>query len=98
MDETFLEKVKRVKASDLLHIFKFVFAIPFAIFLKYKRKNIWLLCDTRYEADDNAFWLFQYIKLNKPQIDAVFALDKCSNNYQRVSNLGEVVPFGSFKH
>ena len=98
MDETFLEKVKRVKASDLLHIFKFVFAIPFAIFLKHKRKNIWLLCDTRYEADDNAFWLFQYIKLNKPQIDAVFALDKCSNNYQRVSNLGEVVPFGSFKH
>lgn len=98
MEETFWQKLKRIKMVDLFHIFKFIVAIPFAVYLKNKRKKIWLLCDTRYEANDNAFWLFRYIKLKSPTIDAVFALDKRSNDYKRVSDLGEVIPFGSFKH
>lgn len=98
MEQNFFQKFKRVKLQDLMHIILYVLAIPFGLILRLYRKNIWLLCDTRYEAGDNAFWLFQYIKLNEPSIEAVFALDKNSNDYEKVSQVGLVIPYGSFKH
>lgn len=98
MEQKIWEKIKRVKLRDLMHIFMFIFAIPFSVVLRFYRRNLWLLCDTRYEAGDNAFWLFQYIRNNKPNEDVVFALDKESKDYEKVCALGQVIPYGSFKH
>ena len=98
MGQSFWQKLKRVKYSDIIHIFKFLFAIPFAVILRLKKNDIWLLCDSRYEAEDNAFWLFQYVRINEPTIDAVFALDRKSKDYEKVAVLGPVIPYGSFLH
>ena len=57
-----------------------------------------MLCDTRYEAGDNAFWLFKYIRKEQPNVDVIFALDKKSRHYDKVRNLGKVVPYGSVRH
>lgn len=98
MEQSFLGKLKRVKWTDLLHVFKFLFAILPALILKKRRPDLWLLCDTQKEARDNAYWLFRYIKENEPKQDAVFAIAQDSPDYERVKGLGEIVPYGSFKH
>lgn len=98
MEQNFFQKLKRVKWLDFLHILMFIIAIPFAIVLKQKRKNLWLLCDSPCEAADNAFWLFKYIRKNKPDIDVCFAISKNVPDYEKVKLLGEVVPYGSLKH
>ncbi len=98
MEQGFLDKLKRVKISDLFHIFKFLLAIPIALILKIFRKDIWLLCDTRYEAGDNAYHLFKYIRENEKDTDVIFALDKKSKDYDKVTALGKVVNYASFMH
>lgn len=98
MEQNFWDKLKRVKLSDLLHVFKLIVAIPVAFVMKFYRKDLWLLCDTQYEAGDNAFWLFKYIRENEPKTDVCFALDRSSKDYDKVASLGEVVHYGSLKH
>lgn len=98
MEQSFLEKIKRVKWADLLHIFKFLLAIPAAFFLRRKRPDLWLLCDTQREARDNAYWLFRYLRREVPQQDAVFAIAYDSPDCERVRQLGEVVDYGSLTH
>ena len=94
----FLNKLKGVSAADLLHIFKFIFAIIPAFFLKRKRKDMWLLCEYGNEARDNAYWLYKYLREKQPNQDAVYAINKKSIDFDKVKNLGETVEYGSFKH
>lgn len=98
MEQSFWGKLKRVKWSDLLHIFKFLLAFPIALIYKRRRSNLWVLCDTENEARDNAYWLFRYIRTCHPKQDVVYAINKKSPDYHRVKELGEVVQYGSFKH
>lgn len=98
MEQSFWEKLKRVKPEDLLHIFKFLLALPIAFFYKKKRKGLWVLCDTAEEARDNAYWLFRYIREHHREQDVVYAIHKSSPDYSRVKSLGEVVEYGSLKH
>lgn len=98
MEQSFWGKLKRVRPSDLLHIFKFLLAVIIAFFYKRVRKDLWVLCDTAEEARDNAYWLFCYIRKYHRDQDAVFAIQKGSPDYARVKDVGEVVEFGSLKH
>lgn len=98
MEQSFWGKLKRVKLTDLLHIFKFLFALPFAFFYKKKHPNLWLLCDTADEARDNAYWLFRYLREYHKEEDAVYAIHRKSPDYARVAPYGRVVEFGSFRH
>lgn len=98
MEQTFLEKLKRVKWSDLLHIFKFLLAFPISLVVRKKHPHLWLLCDTRYEARDNAYWLFRYIRSREPEQDVMFAIDVHSPDMERIRNLGRVVAYGSLQH
>lgn len=98
MEQSFFEKLKRVKWADLLHIFKFLLAIIPAIVLRLFRKDLWVLCDTKNEARDNAYWLFRYIRKHEPKQDVCFAIDKKSPDYARVKPYGQVVAYGSLLH
>lgn len=98
MEQSFWGKLKRVKLTDLLHIFKFLFALPFAFFYKKKHPNLWLLCDTADEARDNAYWLFRYLREYHKEENAVYAIHRKSPDYARVAPYGRVVEFGSFRH
>lgn len=98
MEQSFWGKLKRVKMTDLLHTFKFLFALPFAFFYKKKHPNLWLLCDTADEARDNAYWLFRYLREYQKEEDAVYAIHCKSPDYARVAPYGRVVEFGSFRH
>ena len=72
MEQTFLEKLKRVKAGDIFHIFKFLIAWILHWFLKGRHRDLWLICDTENEARDNGYWLFKYVCENHPHQEAVY--------------------------
>lgn len=92
------EKLERVKGKDILSVFLFFAAIPQAMYLKRKRKDLWLICEDENEARDNGFWLYRYIRQQHPEQDCVYAINKNSVDYQKVKDLGEVIQYGSYRH
>lgn len=98
MNQSLLQKLKRVKWVDLLHIIIFVLAIPVSWFYRMKHKELWLICDLKGEARDNGFWFFQYMKKEHSEVETIFAIDFDSPDYEKVNALGECVQFGSFRH
>lgn len=98
MEQTFWEKIKRVKLKDILHIFKFLLAWIITRFMRGRHKNLWLFCDTENEARDNGYWLYKYVRENHPEQEAVFAINDKSPDWERAAVLGKTVPYGSLKH
>ncbi|MBQ3577849.1 MAG: CDP-glycerol glycerophosphotransferase family protein, partial [Firmicutes bacterium] len=98
MNESFLKKLKRVRFTDLLHIFLFILAIIPSLVLKAVRPHIWLICESHNEARDNAYWLFRYICEEHPETDCVYAIDRCCDDHDKVSSIGKTVRYGSFAH
>lgn len=98
MNQSLWQKLKRVKFFDLLHIFLFLAAIPASFFYRRHHKDLWLFCDLAGEARDNGYWLFQYVRKEHPEVDAVFAIDPNSPDYKNVQMKGRTVQFGSYMH
>lgn len=96
--ENLKEKFERVKIKDVLSIFVFIIAIPYAIYLKKKRPDMWLICEEYNEARDNGYWLYKYVREVHPEQDCVYAINKKSVDYSRIKNLGEVIQYGGYKH
>ena len=55
-------RLRRVRPADLIHVFKFISAWPFAQIYKRFRGHLWLLCEYGTEARDNAYYLFAYLR------------------------------------
>ena len=83
---------------DISHIFKFIIAWPIARIYRHRRRHIWLICEYKDEARDNAYWFFKYLTTEQKHIDAVYAINKKADDYKKVCDLGEIVQYGSFKH
>ncbi len=60
------------------------------------RRKIWLVSDRAYNADDNGEAFFKY--LVEENVDAVFAIKKDSQDYQRISKIGSVVEYESLAY
>ena len=98
MEQGILDKLKMVKLSDILHIFKFLLALPLAMLYKKKHPDLWLICDYELEARDNPYWLFRYIRKHHQEQEVVYAINEHSPDYKRVARLGRTVSYGSLKH
>ena len=62
-------------------------------------REIWLISDQWYRADDNGEALFSYIEKNrKEHQDTYFVLSRNSRDYERVSLIGKVIEPNSFEH
>ena len=94
----FLEKLEFVKPADLWSSVKLLVSLPYALYLKKKRKNMWLICEEYNEARDNGYWLYKYICTEHPEQDVVYALNKKSVDYEKIKHFGEVIQYGSVKH
>lgn len=94
----FFKKLKYVKLRDIGHIFLFAAALPFALFEKTRRKDLWLICDNGKEAADNGFVFFKYLCKTQPNWDCVFAICRNSPDRERVEAVGKTVDYGSFRH
>jgi CDP-glycerol glycerophosphotransferase (TagB/SpsB family) len=98
MEKSFFQKLQMVKISDILHIFKFIFAFPIALILKIFIKDLWLVCDYEDEARDNGYYFYKYLREKQKEQNVYYAINKKSPDYEKVKKLGKVVKYGSFKH
>ena len=94
----FIKKLKGVRPSDLRHIILFIIALPISLIYRKRRKNMWLICEYENEARDNGYWFFKYVRENKKEQDAVYAINRKAPDYEKVSSLGETVQYGSLRH
>jgi hypothetical protein len=97
-----LEQLKNVKGSDLIAGVKFLLmllpALCFTGYLKIQKKFFWLICEEEFEARDNGFALFKYIRQNHPDVCVYYAINPKSADYEKVRALGPVIPYGTCKH
>lgn len=98
MKESILSKLKRIRPGDLGHFVLFLLALLPAAIYRRRRPHLWLLCEYAYEAQDNGFALFRYLKTAHPEVDAVYAIKRNAKAYPAVAEIGPVVAFGSFRH
>ena len=77
-------------------IFAFLL-FPFArLFLWYKK--IWIVSEFGYEARDNGYSFFKYMRREHPEVNCYYAIDFDSSDYPKIKELGNAIKFGSFKH
>lgn len=98
MEETFFQKLQRVKPADLGHCFLFLLAVIPSMIYRIFHNDLWLICESKNEARDNGYWLYKYIRENHPEQECVYAVNKKSPDYLKVKKLGKTVGYGSFKH
>lgn len=63
-------------------------------------KNIWLISERGFDANDNGFYLYKYL-LSHPEerIHPVYVINRDSEDYQKVADLnGDIVEPGSHRH
>lgn len=98
MNQSLLQKLKRVRLGDFIHILLFIVALPIAAIAPKKHPDLWLFSDCADEARDNAYWLFKYVAVVCPEQEIVFAINPMSTDYPKVKQIGKVVAFGGFRH
>ena len=62
------------------------------------RKKIWLVSEHGFEARDNGYSFFKYMRKEHPEVNCFYAIDFNSTDYPKIKDLGNEVKFGSFKH
>lgn len=60
------------------------------------RKHIWLVSDRQNQAGDNGEAFFYYLQ-DKP-IHSVFAISSTTSDYERISRIGKVIDYDSWKY
>lgn len=78
--------------SVLLFRLVYLLLYPF-----YKNKRIWLFMDRQENADDNAEHLYKYAIDKNDKIKKYFTVLETSNDFKRLSNLENILPFYSIK-
>lgn len=94
----FVNKLRRVKPSQILDVWKLPIAVVALPFYRYRHPDLWIVCEDAMEARDNGLWLFRYVREKHPEQDIVYAIKKASADYEKVASLGETVEFGSLQH
>ncbi len=87
-----------IKFKDILSFFICVIVFPFAIISKIFIRNLWLVCEDEFEARDNGYWFFKWVKENRPKQKIVYAINKKSVDYNKVKVLGKVIKYGGVSH
>lgn len=61
-------------------------------------KDIWVITERRSECKDNGYHFFKYMREEHPQKKVFYAIDKNSAQLNKISHLGNVLYFNSFRH
>lgn len=93
--------------NKMKHIFggikgAFVVIFTFLLFpfarLFFWHKKIWIVSEHGYEARDNGYSFFKYMRKEHPEVNCYYAIDFNSSDYPKIKELGNAIKFGSFKH
>ena len=85
----------------LKHVLLLILLRPAAAVLRRTNRayrHLWLVMERGFDARDNGYWFFRYLREQQPQINACFVIDPASPDAGRVSQLGRTVAWRSLKH
>lgn len=63
-----------------------------------RRKNIWLIGERSYKAQDTGLAFFKYVRKNYPDLKAYYVIEKDSPERKNVEKYGNVIDFKSKEH
>ena len=95
-----LNKLKRLPVY-LKNVFLLIVLWPVSAVLRKTNKDyrdLWLVMERGFDARDNAYWFFRYLREKQPQINAIYVIDKTSPDYEKVAQLGPTVEWRSVRH
>ncbi len=95
-----LNKLKRLPVY-LKNIFLLAVLWPVSAVLRRTNKayrHLWLVMERGFDARDNAYWFFRYLRERQPQINACYVIDKSSPDRGKVEQLGRTVAWRSVRH
>ena len=61
-------------------------------------QGLWLVMERGFDARDNAYWFFRYLRLQHPEINACYVIDSGSPDFSKTAQLGKTVKFRSIRH
>ena len=90
---------KQLYSLVLLGIkYYFVWFYLHTIGRKILKSNIILVSEKRREARDNGYYMFKYLREQQSSENAYYMITRDSADWDKVSNLGNVVEYNTFKH
>ena len=87
-----------IKWRDIGHLFLAAFILPWALIAKIFVRRFWLVCEEKNEARDNGYWLYRWVRENRPKQKIAYAINKKSPDYAKVKDLGKTIRYGSLSH
>ena len=93
-------KLKRLP-TYLKNVFLLAVLLPAAMILRKTNKayrHLWLVMERGFDARDNAYWFFRYLREQQPQINACYVIDPESPDCPKVAQLGRTVRWRSLQH
>lgn len=97
-----LHELNYLKAADFWQAFLMLLSLlpslVYKIYLKIRKKKIWLICEDKNEACDNGFCFFTYLCREHPEIDCRYAISYKSPALEKVRSVGRTVKYGSIMH
>lgn len=85
------------KIKYIIFLCVYFFLLPISK-LFYGNKKTWVVCERGNDAQDNGYIFFKFLIENHPEIKPIYLIRKNSPDRERVSKIGRIVEFGSFKH
>ena len=95
-----MNKQKRLLVY-LKNVFLLVVLLPVSAVLRKTNKayrHLWLVMERGFDARDNAYWFFRYLRERHPQINACYVIDRESPDYTKAERLGRTVGWRSLRH
>lgn len=65
---------------------------------KAKNKDIWVIGERSYKAQDNGYHFFKYLREKHPEVEAYYVIRKDSLERQNVEPFGNIIEFNSKEH
>lgn len=96
MKKNFLLVIKK-RSVMLLHFIIYLFAKIYVLATHECTKNVWLMAERGYDARDNAYVLYKYIKRNYPDITCKYVIANDSFDVKRIDKK-DIVWHGSWEN
>lgn len=94
----FFDRVRDVKVADYLSVIPMGIALIIKPFFKKKYCGSWLICEEPYEARDNGYHFFKYMKEQQTQQKCYYAIKRKSVDFRKVERYGDIIEHGSVQH
>ncbi len=95
-----LNKLKRLPVY-LKNVFLLFVLWPAAAVLRRTAgdyRDLWVVMERGFDARDNAYWFFRYLREKHPEINACYVIDPASPDFEKVAALGRTLPWRSLRH